>query len=69
MRSEYINRTKKQNQSLASKQLPERVQNLLANVRRSWEAATEGVEKPVSDSWTKNFRVSPKMALFNQYNN
>jgi len=51
MRSEYINRTKKQNQSLASKQLPERVQNLLANVRRSWEAATEGVEKPTFQSY------------------
>jgi hypothetical protein len=48
MRAEYINRTGQKSPVAISNALPERVANLIDTVKRSWEAATEGVEKPVS---------------------
>lgn len=47
MRAEYINRTRPKLSATPQNVLPERIENLVTTVKRSWETATEGVEKPV----------------------
>lgn len=56
MRAEYINRTGQKSPVAISNALPERVANLIDTVKRSWEAATEGVEKPSLPSYLKDDR-------------
>ena len=45
--AEYINRTKGKQLSIKSRELPERIRNLIETVKKSWEMATEGIEKAV----------------------
>lgn len=51
MKAEYINRTRPRNTSLQQSHVPDRVMNLIETIKRSWEAATEGVDKPTLDSY------------------
>ena len=45
--AEYINRTKGKQLSIKSRELPDRIRNLIETVKKSWEMATEGIEKAV----------------------
>ena len=46
--AEYINRTKGKQLAMKNRELPERIRNLIETVKKSWEMATEGIEKSVS---------------------
>lgn len=54
MRAEYINRTRPKLSATPQNVLPERIENLVTTVKRSWETATEGVEKPKLASYLSN---------------
>jgi len=54
MRAEYINRTRPKLSTTPQNVLPERIENLIDTVKRSWETATEGVEKPKLSSYLSN---------------
>jgi len=51
MKAEYINRTKGKQLSIKSRELPERIRNLIETVKKSWEMATEGIEKASKPSY------------------